>query len=780
MPVQSEWFFQQAQAAFDTKRAQYQQILDAILSQQLKTPGQRKAELDLLARAETTLRELEESVRKTQREQIKSDGELLSALTKGQSDIAQANIRFNESVMVQSMKSQTDLAIEKSRAERQIDEDAARDKAKASELAGAARADAATFGPGIFTDPSPDVVETTAVGFLKNLWAESFESKFKAATTDTQKQAVIDAFKRASSEWMGKQQAGTKLNATLSDKDIQASATSRVLADVKATDLGMSADALADKRAADLKSKLAVPTAVGNASTRGVDDQLLLSRREKFQALSGMDTATLGPSQLMVKVDDNEDLTPFEEYLASAAYNRMYLADPEKAKEFFDKYPTLTDWQKTLKGKWKKDDKEMALSEEEKTLLEETELFDITALKALHDGDYPRSLKQLYDRRRELDEQKRKLMEGGDEGQTIESAIQQSRALYRKYYGDAATQTGIASAETLYQSLRGKTPEEVDQLLANLPLDERAKAVARKAAAGEPITDKELRMLSLGNSLPEHLPEGIIKKFDERVGKGFIQKDGQVIVDYTDKGEAVKKDVDELTLNDFGLALNTYAETNPDSKIDPSVLARFKESMDLLAQLTKANPYLTPYLTHLTATQLDKQFKILEGQEKPNERLPAEPTTAPVDLQPLKDEDITVGPSNHPAKVRSLNDASILRVGLAKQVAPDVVAKAASDVKEQLGRAPTTKDLTASIDKQLANFSSVERAQINELAKQSKSSSPATIQSNLSKIVNPLVDPEKYQQAIMYVGLVSNPQVSALYSEEDNKRIKRELAALKA
>jgi len=130
--------------------------------------------------------------------------------------------------------------------------------------------------------------------------------------------------------------------------------------------------------------------------------------------------------------------------------------------------------------------------------------------------------------------------------------------------------------------------------------------------------------------------------------------------------------------------------------------------------------------------------------------------------------------------VRSLNDASILRVGLAKQVAPDVVAKAASDVKEQLGRAPTTKDLTASIDKQLANFSSVERAQINELAKQSKSSSPATIQSNLSKIVNPLVDPEKYQQAIMYVGLVSNPQVSALYSEEDNKRIKRELAALKA
>ena len=771
MPVQSEWFFQQAQAAFDTKRAQYQQILDAILSQQLKTPGQRKAELDLLARAETTLRELEESVRKTQREQIKSDGELLSALTKGQSDIAQANIRFNESVRVQSMKSQTDLAIEKSRAERQIDEDAAREKAKASELASAARADAATFGPGIFSDEDPKVVANTAVGYLKNLWTESFESKAKAATTPAQRQAVVDAYKSASIEWLSRQQVGNpKIHAVLTDSDTVDEAMKVILPEYGQTDLGMSADALADKRAADLKSKLAVPTAVGNASTRGVDDQLLLSRREKFQALSGMDTATLGPSQLMVKVDDNEDLTPFEEYLASAAYNRMYLADPEKAKEFFDKYPTLTDWQKTLKGKWKKDDKEMALSEEEKTLLEETELFDITALKALHDGDYPRSLKQLYDRRRELDEQKRKLMEGGDEGQTIESAIQQSRALYRKYYGDAATQTGIASAETLYQSLRGKTPEEVDQLLANLPLDERAKAVARKAAAGEPITDKELRMLSLGHSLPEHLPEGIIKKFDERVGKDFIKKDNQVIIGYTDKGAEITKDVDELTLNDFGLALDLYATNNSNSKIDSNVLARFKESMALLAQLTKANPYLTPYLTHLTATQLDKQFKILEGQEKPNERLPAEPTTAPVDSRP----------SNHPAKVRSLNDASILRVGLAKQVAPDVVAKAASDVKEQLGRAPTTKDLTASIDKQLANFSSVERAQINELAKQSKSSSPATIQSNLSKIVNPLVDPEKYQQAIMYVGLVSNPQVSALYSEEDNKRIKRELAALKA
>lgn len=773
MPVQSEWFFQQAQAAFDTKRAQYQQILDAILSQQLKTPGQRKAELDLLARAETTLRELEESVRKTQREQIKSDGELLSALTKGQSDIAQANIRFNESVRVQSMKSQTELAIEKSRAERQIDEDAARDKAKASELAGAARADAATFGPGIFTDKDPTVAETTAVGFLKNLWAQSFESKFKAATTDTQKQAVVDEFKRTSGEWMSKQQAGTPVNATLSDKDVQASATSRVLTDVKAIDSGMSADALADKRAADLKSKLAVPTAVGNASTRGVDDQLLLSRREKFQALSGMDTATLGPSQLMVKVDDNEDLTPFEEYLASAAYNRMYLADPEKAKEFFDKYPTLTDWQKTLKGKWKKDDKEMALSEEEKTLLEETELFDITALKALHDGDYPRSLKQLYDRRRELDEQKRKLMEGGDEGQTIESAIQQSRALYRKYYGDAATQTGIASAETLYQSLRGKTPEEVDQLLANLPLDERAKAVARKAAAGEPITDKELRMLSLGNSLPEHLPEGIIKKFDERLPDFIV--DGQVTVGYTDKGVEIKKDVDELTLKDFGEAISNYrGDSSGGHTIDPQTRARLKESMDLLAQLTKANPYLTPYLTHLTATQLDK---LLGPKEETNSRLPAKRSTGSVDLQPLKDEDITLEPQG---KVRSLNDASILRVGLAKQVAPDVVAKAASDVKEQLGRAPTTKDLTASIDKQLANFSSVERSQINELAKQSKSSSPATIQSNLSKIVNPLVDPEKYQQAIMYVGLVSNPQVSALYDEEDNKRIKRELAALKA
>ncbi len=758
MASNSEWFLQQSQLAFERKRDLYNQLLQGILSQSLKTPGQRKAELDLLAREETTLRTLEDSLRKSQREQIKSDSSLLEALSKGQTDIATANISFNEGVRTATIKSQTDLQIEKSRAERQIDEDAAVARSKASELASAALTDAGNFGPGVFSASDPVNIVNTGVGYLKNLWSTSFESKAKAATTPEAKQAVVDAYKRASGEWLAKQQPGTPINAVLSDPEVQAQATATALRDMRVPDLGQSADALIDAQAASKKASLDVPTSVGGGGTRGVDEQILLTRKERAQALLGLDAATLGPAALKVDLKDNE-VTPYEGYLASAAYNRMQLADPAQADAFYAKYPTLNSWNEAIKAG--------TIDADASTLIQDTELLDTTSLKMLHDGEYPRGFAELRSRRGELDAQKKKLMEGGDEAQTIENAVQQARYLYRKLYGDAPTQTGISAAETLRKELGGKTPEEVQAVLSQLPLNDRGMQVALKAVSGAPITDKELRTLDLGQSNPATLPASVIEKFNTRL-PGFIAEDGTVVVGYDDKGTPTKRDVDELTLTDFGEALASYqGDADGNGTVDPDTAAKIKESMRLLQELTQAQPYLTPYLTHVAATQLDKVLgpsPDAQPARKPQTRI-----TGP------KLDEILLEDAPQP---QGFNEASIKRQEAITKVSPDVLSTSAIAVQEKTGRAPTSKEMVAGIDSQLAGFSKEERRQISDLARQSKGIDSKIVQANLQKIVSPITDPDKYTQAVSYIGVASTPQVADLYAEERKKKIKRDLDLL--
>jgi len=768
MATNSEWFLQQSQLAFERKRAQYETILQAILSQELKTPGQRKAELDLLAREETTLRTMEDGLRKTQREQVKSDYELLGALTKGQTDIAKANIDFNKAVRVATIGSQTDLAIAKARAEAQIDEDASRERAKSSELASAALTEAGSFGPGVFSATDPKSVSDTAVGYLKGLWAQAFESKMKAATTPSQRQAVVDSFKRASSEWLSKQQPGTSINTILSSDVVASSAVSKTLQDLRVADAGMTSDDMIAQEVATKKAGISIPSSTGNGSTRGVDENILLTRRERAQALLGLDKEALGADQLAIDLADGR--TPaYEKYLLGAAYNRMHLQDPEKADAFFTEFDSLD---KFISAVEKNSADKPTISSEVQALIEDTELLDTSSLKTLHDGDYAKSMAELRTRRAALDEQKRKLMDGSDESQTIEDAINKARYLTRKLHGDAKTQTGISSAETIYKELQGKSPEEQQAIIDQLPLDTRGKQVALKAASGAPITDKELRTLDMNNQSPVHLPEAMVAKFNERL-PGFISTDGKVVVSYDEKGTAFLKDADELSIPEFGEALSNY-KGGPDGghTIDPETARKLKESMRLLGELTKSQPYLAPYITHLTATQLDKVLGPADVKIK------AGPIRLPKNKRDLPPEDEGMG--DGASNSRSFNDATILRLGATNKVAPDVVAQASTVVKEKLGRAPSSQQLTQGIDTQLNGFSKAERSQLTELAKQSSRATPSQIQSNISKIINPLVDPDKYQQAISFVGIVSNPQVSDLYHQTDNLKIKRELAALKA
>ena len=162
MASYADYFLQQADAAFQRKQQLYDQILQSILQEELKTPAIKKAELELLAREETRLRSMEEDLRKAQREQIKSDTELLKVVSQGQGDIAQANIRFNEAVKTASIRSATELAIERSKQERLIDEKTAADKAKAAALKGSAITSAGSFGTGTF---APGLTATQTQGW---------------------------------------------------------------------------------------------------------------------------------------------------------------------------------------------------------------------------------------------------------------------------------------------------------------------------------------------------------------------------------------------------------------------------------------------------------------------------------------------------------------------------------------------------------------------------------------------------------------------------------------
>ena len=88
----AQYFLQQADAAFQRKQQLYDQILQAILTEELKTPAVKKAELELLAREETRLRSMEEALRDQQLQGIKQDAELLKVISEGQGGIAKTNL----------------------------------------------------------------------------------------------------------------------------------------------------------------------------------------------------------------------------------------------------------------------------------------------------------------------------------------------------------------------------------------------------------------------------------------------------------------------------------------------------------------------------------------------------------------------------------------------------------------------------------------------------------------------------------------------------------------
>lgn len=734
MPSNADYFLQQADAAFARKQQLYDQILQSILQEELKTPAIKKAELELLAREETRLRSMEEALRDQQLAGIKADSELLKVVSQGQGDIATANIAFNEAVKTAQIRSQTELAVERSRQERLIEEAALKEKARTDELKAAGQTAAGGFGTGAFaTGITPDDAKNTARDYLALLWNTSFDTKLKSAGTTAQRQAVVDSFKQASADWMSKQGSGVTA-AMLKDPDIQNAAITEAIRQIGVTDLGKTAEQVIEEEKAKAKSQIRIPGGVGGTGLRGVDEQLMLSRKEKLKTLLGIDESEL--QNLQVDLGDSAQ-TKFEDYLTTAAYNRVGLGNPDVADTFYKKYPTSEDFRNAMRSG--------GADAAEKALVEETEALDATTLKQLYGGELAQGYRELRRRQADLEAQRKKLETPQDVGLTYERATERARYLYRKLYGPEGVQSGLEAADAIRREMAGKSEEEVKDIIDQLPLDDRQRQIALKAAAGGSITDTELRKLKAVAGVPgaTALSASTIKTLGVRL-PGFVDEEGMITIGLDEQGTPIKRDQAELTLGDLGDAFVAYGESRGEV-IDANTIAKIKESARLLEQLSSTQPFATPMINQ----QLNKVIEKIPGVEPV-------PTKQPL----------------------SFNDASTKRLEATRIASTDALTNAAGRIAESKGKAPKATEVIQGVETSLASLPKSQRDLVVELGKQSQGLKPTEVQKNLSKIVNPLTDPESFQKALSYIGIASNNDYNSLVKNADADRIKRELRML--
>lgn len=757
----AQYFLQQADAAFQRKQQLYDQILQSILQEELKTPAIKKAELELLAREETRLRSMEEALRAQQLEGIKADAELLKVISQEQGDIATANIRFNEAVRTATIASQTELAVERSKQTRLIEEAAIAEKAKADALKAAGQTAAGTFGTGAFaTGITADDAKNTARDYLALLWQQSFDSKLRSAETEAQKQAVVDSFKASASDWMSKQGSGATA-AMLKDRDIQNAAIGEAIRQVGATDRGKTAEQIIEEEKARAKAGIRVPTGVGGGGLRGVDAQIMLSRKEKLRTLLGIDESEL--RNLTVDLGDSRQ-TKFEDYLTTAAYNRVGLGNPDVADEFYSKYKTAEDFRNAIRNGTANDG--------EKALVEETEPLDATTLKQLYSGELATGYRELRRRQADLEDQRKRLEDGIDVGLTYERAVEKARYLYRKLYGPEKIQTGLEAADAIRKELAGKSEAEVSEILANLPIDERQKQIFMKAAAGGPITDVELRKLQVsGPPGATALSPKVLETLNVRL-PGFVREDGSVLLSYDEKGNPVTKAQDELTLGDLGDAFVAYGEEQGEV-MDQATIDKIKESARLLEQLSSQQPYAAPMMNFQIQRNLESALEAIPGVKPPE---PKEPLIklSPLQLKRKKAEDEEVSMLGE----LPFKEATSRRYEATKVAGGDVLTTAAGKVAEAKGKPPKASEVIRGVETQLASLPKAQRDLVVELGKQSGGLRPDQVQKNLSKIVNPLTDPEAFSRAVAYLGIASNDEYNNLVKKDQADKIKRELRFL--
>lgn len=779
MITMGQYFMGQADQAFARKKDLYNQILQSILSQELKTPGQRRAELELLAREETTLRTLEDGLRKAQREAVKSDATLINTLSKGQTSIAQANIDYNRAVAAAKIMSATELAVEKSKAERQIDEDASRERARAGELAASAKTQAGSFPNASFTSTVEADVEATAAGQGKALWDASFKSKMSAATTPAERQAVTDAYKTSLSEWMSRQSGPAHY--VLQDPGTQSKVLQQVFKDYGVTDSGMTSEQMIAADAAKRKAGVSIPQGVGQASLRPVDQDIIVNRKEKIKALLGFE-----PSEVDVSVNLDSVDTQWEKYLATATFNRMNLAEPEVAAAFFSKYPTTDKFIAALNDP-KNTDTDMP---HYKLLVQESELLDPTTLKELYSGEIAQGFRNLRERQAALDERKRTLADGVDGASAYEDAVNKARVIFRRVYGGAGLQSGMAAAEAIRTDLKDASPEEQQAILDQMPITDRQKQIFQKAARGEPITDREFVILNQQGAPTASLSNSVFEKLNTKF-PGIVDEQNRIVVSYDAKGTPIYKDIESADIGDLTDALASYkGDGKGQGVLDEDTKAKLRESSLLIKKLAGAQPGALPVLHELTSKQLESWLDGMTqgtGDTRADGTPPLQDKPTPATDAELQDfEFIPPAPGDiTQARARDMQlltpdfkQVGAARLKATQTAAPEVMVAASSRIKEQRGRAPNPKELIGGIEQQLASFGKQEKQLLTDLARQSRGSTNKEIQANVGRIINPAIDPDKYQTALAYIGMASNDDVIDVYKTRDAEKVRRDLKLL--
>ena len=826
MPSYAELFFDRARASFERKQDLFKTILDSILREEIKSPAQKQAELELLAREETRLRSMEEDLRKVRLEQIKQDGLLLKTITDSSADISVANTNFNARVSSAQIAARADLAVARAKAEQDIAERAGKEQDKASQLAAEASTASSMFPPAPFTGTDRNTLTAAASGQLTDMWNTHFLASYKKADTPAEKQAVVDAFKAKSEDWLKNQGAGAT-QVILSSAPVIGGAIGQTLQRVGAADAGKTAQQIIDEKYKAEKERLQIPGGVGGPGLLKADQEVILSRSEKLRALTGLTKAAAEDVNLVFGT--TAEPNAYQQYITTATYNRMALSDPQESDAFYKKYPTVDSFKQALKGG--------QATEEEINLVLEADLLDASTLKQLYTGTLTEGVRDIKNRQAALDARKAALLGTADVGQTFSGAVEKARFIYRQLFGDAPLQSGIQAAQTISNTFAGQSPEEIQAAIEQLPLDDRQRQIVMKAATGAPISDAELRAIKFAAPSATKLDPNVVSRLGENL-PGFVVNDKVTIgfeptinPDGTYDEKPIQRDIASLSIRELGDAFSAYGKTSgalgqPIPTFTPEVEKRIKESMDLFEKLAQTQPFAVPMLNQMLGDQLDALTSGAKGEfggpgpkigrEVPldiatdflgRKQAAAPPIPGPVpgrgmeqipekpfgevpsasqqELQRQRETEARRGAPAKPPPALDLEllgapdkkTATNLRINAIRKTGVDAVAGAVQEGIAK-GKVAKPKDITAGLEQNLAGFKATERDALVELAKQSKGLKPEQLQQNLSKIVNPILDPDKFDKAAAFVGIASTEEMTNLYKAKDAERIKRELKML--
>ena len=720
MPSYAELFFDRARASFERKQDLFKTILDSILREEIKTPAQKQAELELLAREETRLRSMEEDLRKVRLEQIKQDGLLLKTITDSSADISVANTNFNARVSSAQIAARADLAVARAKAEQDIAERAGKEQDKASQLAAEATTASALFPPAPFTGTDRNTLTAAAAGQLTDMWNTHFLTSYKKADTPAEKQSVVDAFKAKSQDYLKNQGAGAT-QVILSSAPVIGGAIGQALQRVGAADAGKTAQQIIDEKYKTEKDRLQIPGGVGGPGLLQADQEVILSRSEKLRALTGLTKGAAEDVNLVFGT--TAEPNAYQQYITTATYNRMALSDPQESDAFYKKYPTIDSFKQALKGG--------QATEEEINLVLEADLLDASTLKQLYTGTLTEGVRDIKNRQAALDARKAALLGTADVGQTFSGAVEKARFIYRQLFGDAPLQSGIQAAQTISNTFAGQSPEEIQAAIEQLPLDDRQRQIVMKAATGAPISDAELRAIKFAAPSATKLDPNVVNRLGENL-PGFVVNDKVTIgfeptinPDGTYDETPIQRDIASLSIRELGDAFSAYGKTSgalgqPIPTFTPEVEKRIKESMDLFEKLAQTQPFAVPMLNQMLGDQLDALTSGAMGKfgepNKPLKRsvgldigaaeitppLPrtiatpqAAPQAAPAKVPPAIDMELLGAPDK--------KTATNLRINAIRKTGPDAVAGA---VQEGIanGKVAKPKDITAGLEQNLAGF----------------------------------------------------------------------------